>query len=64
MYNVVPPVKKEETIENPVYPFLGDNNERKDYVLHFNKRIKEKYIENNFVFFDVYINVIQIMMDF
>jgi hypothetical protein len=54
IYNVIPPVKKETVLENPVYPFLGTNEERKCYVEYFNKKLKEKCLENNFIFVDVY----------
>ena len=54
VYNVVPPVKKNDTSENQEFPFLGTDEERKSYVLYFNKKIKEKCIEYNYIFFDVY----------
>lgn len=54
IYNVVPTVEKHNTGENPSYPFLGTDNERKTYVLYFNEKLKQKCIEYNFVFFDVY----------
>lgn len=56
IYNVVPPVKKSNCVENPVYPYLGTDEERKKYVLCFNKHLKIKCDENNWVFFDVYNN--------
>lgn len=54
VYNVVPTVQKHNTWDNPEYPFLGTDEERKLYVLYFNKKLREKCNENNFIFFDVY----------
>ena len=54
IYNIVPPVQKHNTHENPKYPFLGSDEERKNYVLYFNKCLKNKCIENNWIFFDIY----------
>jgi len=58
IYNVVPTVQRHNTYENPEYPYLGSDDERKKYVLYFNKCLKEKCIENNWIFFDVYISYI------
>ena len=41
-------------MENPEYPYLGSDEERKNYVLYFNKKIREKCIEKNYIFFDIY----------
>lgn len=54
VYNVLPPVQKHNTDENSNFPFLGTDNERKNYVLYFNRKIKEKCFENNYIFFDIY----------
>ena len=54
VYNVVPAIQKHNTHENPEYPFLGSDEERKNYVLYFNKKLKEKCVENNYIFFDIY----------
>lgn len=54
VYNVVPPVQKYNTWENSEYPYLGTDEERKKYVLYFNQKLKEKCVETNYVFFDVY----------
>jgi hypothetical protein len=54
VYNVVPPIQKYNTEENPEYPFLGTDEERKSYVLYFNKRLKSKCEEIGFIFFDIY----------
>jgi hypothetical protein len=54
IYNVVPPSKKYTIWENPIYPFLGSDEERKLYSLYFNTKLKEKCTENNFIFFDIY----------
>lgn len=56
IFNIVPPVQKDTVVENSDYPFLGTDEERKTYVLYFNKKLKEKCIENNFIFFDIYDN--------
>lgn len=54
VYNVVPPVEKNNVPENPSYPYLGTDEERKEYILYFNKVLKEKCLEYDYVFFDVY----------
>ena len=54
VYNVVPPIEKYNTEENPSYPYLGTDEERKDYVLYFNKKLKEYCIKYSYTFFDIY----------
>lgn len=54
IYNVVPPVEKDNTPENKDFPFLGTDEERKKYTLYFNKKIKEFCEKYNYIFFDVY----------
>lgn len=58
VYNVVPPIEKYNTLENKKYPYLGSDEERKQYVLYFNEKIKEKCIEKKYLFFDIYNNYI------
>ena len=58
VYNIVPPIQKYNTDENPEVPFLGTDEERKNYVLYFNKKLKEKCIEMEYIFFDIYDNYI------
>jgi hypothetical protein len=58
VYNVVPSVQKYNTGQNPEYPFLGSDEERKQYTLYFNKKIKEKCIEKEYIFFDIFNNYI------
>ena len=58
VYNVVPPIQKYNTMENPQYPYLGTDEERKQYVLYFNEKIKEKCNEKKYIFFDIYNNYI------
>lgn len=56
VYNVVPPVyKNNQKLEHNI-PFLGTDEERKLYILYFNKILKEKCNEYNYVFFDIYDN--------
>ncbi len=38
----------------PVYPILGTDEERKTYFLYFNEKLKEKCIQYNYIFFDIY----------
>ena len=54
VYNVVPPIVKGTVAENPMFPYLGGDEERRAYTLYFNDKIKEKCVEYGFVFFDVY----------
>jgi hypothetical protein len=54
IYNVVPPIERHNCEENPKFPYLGTDDERKQYVLYFNEQLKQKCIEYNFLFFDVY----------
>ena len=50
VYNVVPPIQKYNTIENSEYPFLGTDEERKKNTLYFNKKLKEKCIEKEYIY--------------
>jgi hypothetical protein len=54
IFNVIPPVKKDKTKEDPNYPFLGTDEERKQYINYFNQILKKSCEENNFIFFDIY----------
>lgn len=54
IYNIVPPPRKANASENKDTPFLGTDQERLNYVLYFNKKLKEYCSYNNFLFFDVY----------
>ena len=56
VYNVVPPIQRWNTWENPEFPYLGTDEERKQYVLYFNKKLKEICIEKKYIFFDIYNN--------
>ena len=54
VYNVVPTVRAKDIKDNPEFPLLGSDEERKEYVMYFNYRLKEKCHEYRFTFFDVY----------
>ena len=41
VYNVPPPVKKENTTENKDYPFLGTDIDRLNYIQYFNQTLKK-----------------------
>ena len=73
VYNVVPPIEKDNTFIGgypetepsgknssvPVkYPHLGSDEERKQYTLYFNEKLKEKCIEKEYIFFDIYNNYV------
>ena len=57
VYNVVPPVHTYNTHESIEYPYLGTDQDRKKYVSYFNKKLKEKCSQNNYIFFDIYNNI-------
>jgi hypothetical protein len=54
VFNVVPPVESETIIQNPDFPTVGSDEERKSYVIYFNKKIKEYCEKYDYGFFDVY----------
>ena len=54
VFNVVPPVQRANTLENPEYPYFGSDEERRKYVLYFNKKLKQRCIHHGFILFDVY----------
>ena len=54
VFNVVPPVQRHNTAENPAYPYLGSDEERRTYVLYFNSLLKRDCASKQFVYFDVY----------
>ena len=57
MYLQCYPANKKESIRlEPefAYPFLGTDEERKQYILYFNKILQQKCKAHNFTFFDVY----------
>jgi hypothetical protein len=54
IFNVVPPVRREDALENNEFPFLGSDEERKSYVLYFNEKLKESCAKENFIYFDIY----------
>lgn len=54
VYNVPPPVRRCEAEENPQFPYLGEDEERQNYVLYFNKRLFAECRRAGFRYFDVY----------
>ncbi len=54
IFNVIPTIQKINTWENPEFPYLGTDEERKSFVLYFNKKLKEKCIELGYIYVDVY----------
>lgn len=53
VYNVVPPLQTKGK-GNPEYPFLGTNEERKEYHEYMNKQLKCMCQLHNYYFFDIY----------
>jgi hypothetical protein len=58
VYNIVPPVQKYNTQESQSYPFLGTDEERKQYVLYFNEKIKENCIKKKYIYILIFIIII------
>lgn len=54
VFNVVPPVRREDKYENAEYPYLGTNAERQAYTLHFNQLLAFYCNLYGYLFFDVY----------
>lgn len=54
IYNVVPPIQKDNTSQDANFPHLGTDDERKEYILYFNQKLKQRCTEYNFLFFDIY----------
>jgi hypothetical protein len=67
VYNIVPPTDillflSQEQANKYVYikekydniPWKGTNDDRKKYHLYFNIKLKEKCLENGYIFFDIY----------
>ncbi len=54
IYNVVPTIEKHNTLENPLYPYLGLDTDRKNYVEYFNACLKQACDTKKWIFFDVY----------
>ena len=54
VYNVVPPAHKYEVTGNDAFPFRGTDDERKQYLIYFNKKLKQMCKEYNYFFFDIY----------
>ena len=49
IYNIIPFAQN-----NNLYNTIGFDEEIKKYILYFNKKLKEKCIDNNYIFFDIY----------
>lgn len=54
IYNIVPPIQRHNTPENHEYPYLGADEERKQYVLYFNYKLREICRKYHFTFVDIY----------
>ncbi len=61
VYNIAPPLKdshrvviKNKNVQNNPFPFLGNENQRKDYVNYFNQKLKKYCLKYDYIFLDVY----------
>jgi len=62
VYNVVPPLERENPINVHLQKWLikygvpatGSDKDRKRYTTYMNKKLKEKCVEYDYIFFDVY----------
>ena len=54
VYNVVPVPQLFNTWNDEGYPFIGDDEERKNYVLYFNAKIKQYCKKYKYHFFNIY----------
>lgn len=54
IFNVVPPIEKHNTHENPDFPYLGSDEERQTFVNYFNNQLRIKCNDNGYIFFNVY----------
>jgi hypothetical protein len=54
IYNVVPAVIKDTVPENGDYPYLGDDETRRNYILYFNTKLNDECKKYKYLFFDVY----------
>lgn len=54
VYNVIPPIRYRYEAPPHPFPYLGTDEERKEYVVYFNKQIEKKCKDNDYIFFNVY----------
>jgi FkbM family methyltransferase len=53
VYNVPPPIRKAGKVENPEYPYLGTDEERRAYVNCMNELLTEQCARHGLIFVDV-----------
>ena len=54
IYNVIPPPQIYNTWIDSEYPFIGSDEERKNYVLYFNEQLKKYCLQYKYLFFNIY----------
>ena len=54
IYNAVPPTRKGWCYENPQFPLLGTDEERRQYTLYFNEKVEAACASNGFLYFNIY----------
>lgn len=53
VYNIPPPIRKAGKLENPEYPYLGTDEERRAYVNCMNELLAEQCARHGLIFVDV-----------
>jgi hypothetical protein len=53
VYSVTPPAHKSPSYENPQYPFLGSDEERREYTQYFNHCLEKICKKYNYIFLNV-----------
>lgn len=54
IYGIVPPPRRSTVVENPEYPFVGDDDQRKRYAQSMNRVLSAICDRRNWLFVDVY----------
>jgi len=54
VYNIIPPVRKNDAPVNPLFPHSGTDEERKTYVAYMNSKLREHCKNKDYIFFDIY----------
>jgi FkbM family methyltransferase len=53
VYNIPPPIRKAGKVENPEYPYLGSDEERRAYVNYMNELLAQQCARHGLIFVDL-----------